>query len=175
MRHRANLLKRTINAAARFLGRLIFQLRGALFGNSIHRHFGRSKLLPQAVVEFPGNASAFFILHAHKAAGKVAQGFGSLLDYLFEGCAIFPDRLLQEFAVMNVGAGPIPSDNLSILIAYRYCTGAKPAVLTGLSTNTVLCFVNFTGLKTLLPMPHDLWTVIGVHIVHPPETQGRFP
>ena len=156
MRHRANLLKRTINAAARFLGRVIFQLRGALFGNSIHRHFGCSKLLSQAVVEFPGNASAFFILHAHKPAGKVAQGFGSLLDYLLQCSAIFPDRLLQEFAVMDVGAGPIPSDDLSILSTYRNCTGAKPAVLTRLPSNTILRFVDFTRLKTFFPMTHDV-------------------
>src|SRR5579864_1060538 len=156
MRHRANLLKRTVNTAARFLGRLIFQLRGALFENSIHRHFGGSKFLPQAVVEFPGNAAAFFILHAHETAREVTQGFGTLLDHLLQCSAIFPDRLLQEFAVMDVGAGPIPSDDLSILSTYRNCTGAKPAVLTRLPSNTILRFVDFTRLKTFFPMTRDL-------------------
>jgi hypothetical protein len=72
MRNIANLLKRVIDQGTYVSSGQVLRF-GWLHWDSVCHHLGRTKLLPQAVVEFTCNATSLFILRGNQAARKAAQ------------------------------------------------------------------------------------------------------
>src|SRR6266446_6337364 len=66
---------------------------------------------------------------AISAVRKEASGEGQMLAFC-EKCFTAPQFLLRSLAVVDIGVGPVPSDDLSRFIAQRAGTEQKPSILS---------------------------------------------
>src|SRR5262245_56653835 len=93
------------------------------------------------MMQFAGDAAALFVLQSHQTAGKMSQRRGPLIHHFFQPFLSFTDRLLENFAVMDIGTSAIPPDNLAIMIANGHSARAEPTVLLIPVADTIFGFI----------------------------------
>ena len=66
---------------------------------------------------------------------------------------LLANRLLQQFAVVNVGAGSIPPAQLPVVIVYRNGPGPKPSILAAFCRQSIFRFVDGARFHRRFPSP----------------------
>src|ERR1700681_3230777 len=116
------------------------------------------------------DAAALLILQRHKADGKAPQFTRASIHHFFELNGVVTNRLLQQFAVVNIGAGAVPLNNFSLRISNRYCTRPEPAVGAIFGTQAIFGFITSSRLNGLYPNRSASLNVIWVHVIQPINT-----
>src|SRR5437899_2120683 len=123
-------------------------------------------------MNFASDAPTLFVLHGHQAAGKSPQLSCPEIDHSFQFKGAIADRLLEHFAVMNIGAGSVPFNDAPLGISKRNSASAEPAVFARDATYTVFGLIRFTGLDAFHPMRQAAFFIVRMQILHPTETNG---
>jgi hypothetical protein len=90
-------------------------------GEHIKVDFGGSKVLAEAIVQFPCDSAALFILHSHQTRGKQPQCRSALLDLALKDIVSAAQGLLGGFTFAEMIANLILP--LSCYKGRAHCTG----------------------------------------------------
>src|SRR5579872_2341061 len=173
VRHAANLLYGAIDQLGSLRDSGIAIAPTTLPHQHVEQHLGRREILSQAVVKFPGNAPALFILYLHQAAGKAPESSCPFIHHSLEGGGIVTNRLFQHLTVMNIGAGAIPARDFPLVIANRDRSSAKPPIASIATSHAILRLVVLASLHTSVPVRGTSVPVFGMDVLQPAETIGR--
>src|SRR5437763_13267402 len=94
---------------------------------------------------------SLLILHRHQANGKPAQFVSSPIDHFFQLSGIVADRLLEQFAVVDVGTSSVPLEDFSIF-ANRKSPSPEPTIVSIFGFHPVLRFIVGARLDTPHPV-----------------------
>src|SRR5579871_4513408 len=95
--------------------------------------------------------SALLILQRHHAVGKPPESGCPAFDHPLEFNCVFPNRLLEQLAIMNIGTCTIPLENVSVCIANWHRTRSKPAILRVRPTEAIVTLVALARLYAIHP------------------------
>jgi hypothetical protein len=90
--------------------------------NPLERH-GRIRRKLEDAMEFPGKHDFVRVHTPEKAAGQ-AETLG-----FCEKCLIALQRLLRPLAVVDIGVGPVPFNDIAAVVEQRVGAEQEPAVL----------------------------------------------
>src|SRR5208282_2222012 len=173
MRYAAHLLNCTIDNVTCLTARLLVRSGRTRLKNLAQHHFGHGEVLSQPIVQVARDAPSFLILHRHQPDGKTPQCDGSLINHLFQFRGIIANRLLDQFAVMDIGTGTVPSGDLSNLISDRHGAGAEPVIASVFSAQAIFHFVILTRSHTVEPTLLASLPVVGMQVIPPAEANRR--
>src|SRR5260221_14343342 len=121
----------------------------------------------QPVVQVARDAAALLILQRHETDGKAPQFTRASIDHFFQLNRVVTNRLLQQFAVVNVRAGAVPLNNFSLRISNRYRSRPEPAIGAVFGTQTIFRFETSSRSHRLYPNLCTALDVVRVHVIQP--------
>src|ERR1700691_6098093 len=74
---------------------------------------------------------------------------------------------------MDIGAGPIPLDDVPVEISERDRPSSEPTVLSLATENSVFGLIRLTGAYAFHPLGQTPLLVVGMQIFHPTKSNGR--
>src|SRR5260370_31992301 len=91
------------------------------------------------------------ILCRQEAVRKAAQFVGASIDHFFQFDGVVTNRLFEQLAVVNIGAGAIPLNDLSLGISNRKSTRPEPSVGAIFRPQTILRFITSPYINGVYP------------------------
>src|ERR1700675_2043670 len=119
------------------------------------------------------DTAALLILRRDEAGRKAPQFVRASINHLFQFNGVVTNGLFQQLAVVNIGAGPVPLNDLSLGISNRKSTRPEPTVGAIFGAQTKLQFVTSSHLNGMYPNRLTALNVVGMHIVEPTDTLRR--
>src|SRR5258708_38240749 len=110
------------------------------------------------------------MLQRDEMDGKAPQFLRASLDHFFQLNRVVTNRLLQQLAVVNIRAGAVPLNNLSLRISNRYRSRPDPAIGAVFGTQTIFRFETSSRLHRLYPNLSTALDVVRVHVIQPINT-----
>src|SRR5579863_6522169 len=120
-------------------------------------------------MQFSRDAAPLVILHGQQTTGKASERGSAVIDQPLQLDGAITNRLLEQLAVVDVGAGPVPFHDLSFEISDRNCTSPEPAVLSVPPANAVFRFIVVTRLDAVHPLSHTALHVFWMQKFQPTE------
>src|SRR3984893_9846998 len=124
-------------------------------------------------MQIPRDTAALLILRRDEADRKAPQFVRASIDHFFQLNGVVTNRLFQQLAVVNIGAGAIPLNDLSLGISNRKSARPEPTVGAIFRAQTILPFVTPPHFNGVYPNRLTALNVVGVHIVEPTDTLAR--
>src|SRR5690349_15761256 len=125
-------------------------------------------------MNLPCDPSTLFILQRHHSVRKSSQSGCSAFNHSFQFNRILPNGLFEHLAVVDIGTGAIPPEDLAVRISNRYCTRAKPAIMRVRASKTIVALVALARLYAMHPSRKTLFFVVWMYIFQPSLPNSRF-
>src|SRR6202790_770397 len=119
------------------------------------------------------DTAALLILRRDEADRKAPQFVRASINHLCQFNGVVTNGLFQQLAVVNIGAGPIPLNDLSLGISNWKSTRPEPTVGAIFRAQTIFRFVTSPYLNGVYPNRLTALNVVGVHIVEPTDSLAR--